>query len=144
VVDDFLSPLSPLHLGTFVERQGYTFNLSRKGTSPMKSLIVLVGLATLSVATPTLAAGPINARQINQERLIDAGFRSGKLTRYEVTTLKAEQRSIRRQEDRMRARHGGRLTARDKRFLHNRQDVAERNYARERRDRQRGPNRLKI
>jgi hypothetical protein len=144
LADGFSPPLSPLHLGTFVERQGYTFTQSPEGKSPMKSLVILIGLATISVATPTLASGPINARQINQERLIDAGFRSGKLTRAEKTMLMNEQRSIRRQEDRMRARHGGRLTARDKRFLHNRQDVAERNYARERRDRQRGPNRLKI
>ena len=110
----------------------------------MKKQMILASLAAALLATPALAAGPINARQINQERLIDAGFRSGKLTRAEVVVLNNEQRSIRLQENRMRARHGGRLIARDKRILHRRQDIAERNYAREKRDGQRGRNRLKL
>ncbi len=104
----------------------------------------IIAIALTAIAAPAFAGGPINARQINQQRLIDAGFRSGKLTRSEVTKLKNEQYSIRRQEDRMRARHGGRLTAADKRFLHQRQDVAEYNIAREKADRQRGPNRFDI
>ena len=108
------------------------------------TLIAAAALAVIATATPALAAGPINARQINQERLIDAGFRSGKLTRSEVTMLKREQRSIRLQEDRMRARNGGKLIRSDKRYLQARQNMADRNIAREKADRQRGPNRFDI
>ena len=110
----------------------------------MKIIASIAALSVLAAATPALAAGPINARQINQERLIDAGFRSGKLTRSEVTMLKNDQRSIRLLEDRMRARHGGKLIRTDKRILQQRQDRADVNIAREKADRQRGRNRLDI
>ena len=74
----------------------------------------------------------------------DAGHRSGKLTRAETNRLKAQQAAISREEQRMRARHGGKLTARDKRVIHAKQDQANRAILREKHDRQRGKNHLKI
>ena len=107
------------------------------------SLFVLV-LATFTLPALASAAGPINARQLDQERLIDAAARNGKLTRAEENMLNADQRSIRRLENRMRARHGGKLTRSDRYILKARQDQAQRNLYREKNDRQRGRNHLKI
>ena len=108
----------------------------------MKSTILALTITALGlVATPALA-GPINARQINQERLIDAGERSGKLTRGEANMLNAEQRTIRRLDNQLHRQHGGHLTKRDHRILDARQDRAEINIRREKNDRQRGRNHL--
>jgi hypothetical protein len=129
------------HTGTIAGEQGYAFQL---GEQHMKKMMIMAAFAVSAIATPVFAAGPINARQLDQERLIDAGERNGKLTRAEANMLNADQRSIRRLENRMRARHGGRLTRNDLRILHARQDQAQRNLRREKNDRQRGRNHLKL
>ena len=110
----------------------------------MKKTILGLGLAAIAVAGTAPAAGPVNVRQLNQERRIDAGRRSGKLTRAEAARLKAQQAAISREEDRLRARHGGRLTAADRRLIHARQEQANRAILQQKHDAQRGPNRLKI
>lgn len=110
----------------------------------MRARLFAFALVALVLPSIASAAGPINARQLDQERLIDAGERSGKLTRSEANMLNADQRSIRRLQNRMKARHGGHLTKRDKRILHARQDQAQRNLRREKNDGQRGRNHLKI
>lgn len=110
----------------------------------MKKLVITLALATLTVGGAVSAAAPVNLRQINQERRIDAGTRSGKLTRAEAMRLKAQQREIAREEARMKARHGGHLTARDKRIIHARQEAANRAILRQKNDAQRGKNHLKI
>lgn len=88
------------------------------------TLALALGLVTVAVAGAAQAAPPVNARQLNQERRIDAGVRSGKLSPHEAAVLKSQQASIRGEERRMRAAHGGHLTARDKRLIHARQDAA--------------------
>ena len=75
-----------------------------------------------TLAAPSFAA--INVNQINQQRLIDAGNRSGKLSNGETRQLKNQQRAIVREEAHMRARHGGHLTRRDERILHRQQHQA--------------------
>ena len=109
-----------------------------------KKTIATIVMATLGLGTVAQAASPVNARQLNQERRIDAGVRSGKLTHSEAARLKAEQRAIRQEEARMRARHRGRLTEQDKRIIHARQEAADRHILGQKHDRQRGPNKLKI
>jgi uncharacterized protein HemX len=110
----------------------------------MKKLITAAVFAALGLGAVAQAAPVVNARQLNQERRIDAGKRSGKLTRAEATRLKAEQRAIAMEEKRMRARHGGKLTASDKRILHARQEAANRHILNQKQDGQRGPNKLKL
>ena len=110
----------------------------------MKKLVTAAVFAALGLGAVAQAAPIVNARQLNQERRIDAGRRSGKLTRAEATRLKSEQRAIAMQEKRMRARHGGKLTARDKRTLHARQEAANRHILNQKQDGQRGPNKLKL
>jgi hypothetical protein len=103
---------------------------------------LLVGLVT--VGTAAAAQSPVNVRQANQERRIDAGHRSGKLTHSEDARLKSEQRSIARLEKQLRARHGGHLTAADKRLIHARQESANRHILAQKQDGQRGRNKLKL
>ena len=110
----------------------------------MRAPFIAIALVAITLPVAAFAAGPINARQLDQERLIDAAARNGKLTRYEENILNADQRSIRRLENRMRARHGGKLTRSDRRTLKARQDQAQRNLYREKNDNQRGRNHLKI
>jgi hypothetical protein len=110
----------------------------------MKKTILALGLAAITVAGSASAAGPVNVRQLNQERRIDAGARSGKLTRAEAARLRAQQAAIKREEDRLRARHGGKLTAADRRLIHARQEAANRAILRQKNDGERGRNKLKI
>lgn len=111
----------------------------------MKTIMKLaLALGALSASGAALAAGPINARQLNQERRIDAGVRSGKLTHREATNLRGQQHAISHEEDRMRARHGGHLTAYDKRMLHARQARANQRILAKKHNRYRGKNHLKI
>ena len=56
---------------------------------------ILLGAMSVLFAGSALQAAPVtNLRQLNQERRIDAGTRSGKLTRAEAARLKTEQRNI--------------------------------------------------
>jgi hypothetical protein len=110
----------------------------------MRKMIIAAGLAALTMGAAAEAQHPVNARQINQERRIDAGKRSGKLTHAETARLKAEQRSIARLEAQLKARHGGRLTAADKRLIHRRQEQANAHILAQKRDAQRGKNHLKL
>jgi hypothetical protein len=110
----------------------------------MKKLILAFVAAGAAIGGVTTATAAINAKQINQQRLIDAGHRSGKLTHSERAQLKAQQRSIAAQERRMRARHNGRLTAQNKRVLHALQRQAGRDIEREKYDGQRSRNKLTL
>lgn len=110
----------------------------------MKRIIIALALGTLATSSVALAAGPVNVRQINQERRIDAGKRSGKLTGAEAARLKAQQASIRAEVARMRARHPHGLTAADKTRLTAMQDEADRAILHKKDNAQRGPDKLKL
>lgn len=73
----------------------------------MRKLTALLTIAALGLGvTPALADVGIDARQANQQRQIDAGGRSGKLSRRERTVLTNEQRMIKSREARLRTRGG--------------------------------------
>ena len=92
-----------------------------------KTLTAIAAALSLAVvAAPATAA--INSRQLNQERNIDAGVRSGKLTPHEAQTLRAEQRHIENTKHRLK-RHNG-YGDRDEREIHRMQDQAARNIDR--------------
>lgn len=110
----------------------------------MRTMMMALTIGALALGVGTQATAQVNVRQANQERRIDAGHRSGKLTYRESARLKAEQRSIQRLERQLRARHHGHLTSADKRLIHSRQAAANRHILAEKRDRQRGKNHLKI
>ena len=79
---------------------------------------IVAALSLAAVAAP--AGAVVNARQLNQERNIDAGVRSGKLTPREASTLRAEVRAIERQK-RAFERHG--YTRVEKARIHTMQDA---------------------
>lgn len=108
----------------------------------MNRLFATLALGALVGGTAAVAADPVNVRQLNQERRIDAGTRSGKLTEHEAARLKAQQASIKEYEDQLRAAHGGKLTEHDKRLVHARQDAANAAILKQKNDRQRGRNHL--
>jgi hypothetical protein len=108
-----------------------------------KSIITLVALA-LSAGSVGSVQAAVNIRQLDQERRIDAGHRSGNLTARETMRLKMEQRAIVAEEARMRARHGGELTRSDKRRLHARQKAAGHAITRDKYNSKRGPNEMKL
>lgn len=110
----------------------------------MKKLIAAALLGALGFGAVAQAAPVVNLRQANQERRIDAGTRSGKLTHREAMRLKSEQRQIAMQEKRMKARHGGKLTAHDKRIIHARQASANRHILNQKHNAHRGRNKLKL
>lgn len=111
----------------------------------MKKIIVAFALGAIGLTGAAQAADPIvNARQLNQERRIDAGTRSGKLTPHEADALRGQQHSISHEEQRLRARHGGHLTARDKRAIHARQARANRAILAKKHNRYHGKNHLKL
>lgn len=110
----------------------------------MKHLFLTLGAGGLLLAGAAQAASPVNVRQANQERRIDAGARSGKLSRTEAGRLHAQQGSIKAYEAQLRAAHGGKLTARDKRLIHARQDAANAQILKKKNNAVRGKNHLKI
>lgn len=110
----------------------------------MHKMMIALGVAALTMGAAAQAEQPVNARQLNQERRIDAGKRSGKLTHAEANRLKAEQRSIAQLERQLKARHGGHLTSADKRMIHRRQEQANAHILAQKRDAQRGRNHLKL
>jgi hypothetical protein len=94
-------------------------------TTPLAILSVLVffgcGSAWAQAPGSTTGAG-IDAREANQQQRIEQGIKSGTLTSRETQKLERREMSIQRQEDRMRARDGGELTAKDRAVLDRRLD----------------------
>lgn len=88
--------------------------------------------ATLGVGLIAGAASAqsVDQRHANQERRIDNGIASGRLTRGEAYRDERQQASIDAQEARMRARNGGRLNAYQRRRLQQRENNASRHIYR--------------
>ena len=63
----------------------------------------------------------VNGRLANQDKRIDQGEKSGKLTPGQANQLHREDRSIRKEERRMAAKDGGHITKKDQAKL-NRQE----------------------
>ncbi|MBE7219920.1 MAG: hypothetical protein INR64_15730 [Caulobacteraceae bacterium] len=89
----------------------------------MKTTLTLVAAAA-SLLAATAASAQVNARQDEQQRRIDNGVASGRLTPGEAAHDERQQGRIARTEDRMRARNGGPLTANQKARLNARQNAA--------------------
>lgn len=95
--------------------------------------LVLVAALTAAPAmtfaqtnAPEQPKNPIVKREFNQQRRIGNGIRSGALTAHQGARLERQQMRIHRQIRTMRARHNGRLTMRNRRFIVHRQRVASR------------------
>jgi hypothetical protein len=95
-----------------------------------KTFVAIAGLY-LVVGTPALAqvagsttGAEVDQRAANQQQRIQQGINSGALTSGETQRLERQQGSIAAQEQRMRARDGGELTARDSAVLNGRENRA--------------------
>jgi len=78
----------------------------------------------LSVLATAANAQTVDQRHHNQQHRIAQGVRSGELTRHEARRVEHQQRSIDREEARMRWRHHGHLTAHDRWVLRHREHRA--------------------
>lgn len=101
--------------------------------------IVNVALTALAVSVPLLASAQtatpgIDQRQINQERRIEQGERSGQLTPNEAARLERGQTHVDRMEDRAKA--DGTVTRQERNRIHQAQDVQSRRIYREKHDAQ--------
>jgi len=105
----------------------------------MKSILIAAALGALMFSTVAHADIGIDSRQLDQSRQIDAGKRSGKLSRRERGVLNQEQRSIKQVEARLRAR-GNNLSERDERRLGVLLDRAQAHIRQLKNNRERGRN----
>ncbi len=96
-------------------------------------------LGSLLVSSVAHADIGIDSRQLDQSRQIDAGKRSGKLSRRERDVLNQEQRNIARTEAQLRAR-GNNLSERDERRLGVLLDRAQAHIRQLKNNRERGRN----
>jgi hypothetical protein len=101
----------------------------------MRLLIATLFTAALLSTGTAASAGNVNPRQQRQDARIDAGIAQGDLTRAEADALRAQQRSIARQEARMRSDDGV-LGVAERARLDARQDHANDAIRRQRHDRQ--------
>lgn len=91
-------------------------------------LAATAAVMAMGVAMPAAAA--INARQIEQRNSIDAGVRGGTISAHEARILRQEQNLITRAKLRMKARHGGHMSAMNTKKIHDMQDAAARHIGR--------------
>lgn len=110
----------------------------------LKVLLASLALSAASIGALAQAAAPaagsastpgIDQRQANQEKRIDQGIASGQLNKRETRRLERQQNAINKAEDKAKA--DGVVTAKERSRLHQAQDHASRNIARQKHDRQR-------
>jgi hypothetical protein len=97
----------------------------------------LISLIAAAAAVPAHAQTDtpgIDARQERQQQRIDQGVASGELNQREANRLERQQNRIQGMEDRAKA--DGVVTKGERRAIHNAQDRASRNIARQKHDRQ--------
>lgn len=100
---------------------------------------IIIALASLTIGTAAQADVGIDIRQANQQRQIDAGKRSGKLSLNERRILTNEQRAIKRQEARYRDSRPG-FTNREQGLIQGMLDRSQAHINRLKDNRVRGPN----
>jgi hypothetical protein len=96
--------------------------------------------AVMVAQTPAqdTAKAPIARREFNHQRRIGEGIRSGRIHARRGARLERQQFRMHRRMHSMRARHNGRLTMRQRRFIHHRQNIASRRIFRARHNRRIG------
>ena len=76
--------------------------------------------------TPEQPKNPIVKREFNQQRRIGNGIRNGALTPRRGARLERQHMRMHRQIRAMRAHNHGRLTMRERRMIHRKQNIASR------------------
>jgi hypothetical protein len=91
--------------------------------------IITVALG-MAFATGAVNAKSVDQRHANEQRRIDNGIASGRVTRGEAYRVERQQASIDAQEARIRARNGGHLSPYQRRRLQQRESNASRHIYR--------------
>ena len=90
------------------------------------ALIAAPALTFAQTTAPEQPKNPIVKREFNQQRRIGNGIQSGRIAPRQGARLERQQMRIHRQARAMRTQHNGRLTVRDRRMIHRRQNFASR------------------
>jgi hypothetical protein len=90
------------------------------------ALIAAPAITFAQTTAPEQTRNPIVKREFNQQRRIGNGIRNEHLTPRQGARLERQQTRMHRQIRMMRARNNGRLTMRDRRMIHRRQNIASR------------------
>ena len=97
----------------------------------MKTMLrIVTALAGLGMMAGAAQAQTVDQRHYDQQQRIDRGLRNGSMTPGEAHRVERQQRSIHRQEARMRYRNGGHLNGYDRAVLQHREDRASRHIYR--------------
>lgn len=112
-------------------------NLILKALAPM-ALFGTLALTTAAQAAPPVYHGPhnINHRQTDQQKRINQGIHSGRLTPREASHLEYRNTRIARQESRDRA-SGGRFTSAERRHIEREENASSQAIYRQKHDAQR-------
>jgi hypothetical protein len=107
----------------------------------MKVKLLILGLFLVGFAFSTQAqsAAPgVKKRQVNQQKRIKEGVKSGELTGKEV--LRLEKQQAKTQRAKKNAKSDGKVTGKERARLHHRQNRTSRQVARQKHDRQKRKN----
>jgi hypothetical protein len=105
----------------------------RRFTTMMLTGTTMLFLAGFAFAGPTDDPG-IQKREVNQQKRIDQGVKSGELTPKEAGRLERKQAKIKQDEERMKA--DGKLTPQERRKLKKEQDRASKDIYRKKHNEQ--------
>ncbi len=97
----------------------------------MKKALIILGLFVFGVATFTNAQSKtpaVTKRQVNQQKRIVHGVKSGELTKGEVIQLERQQKNI--QQTKRAAKADGVVTKRERVIIHHKQNKASANVYR--------------
>ena len=83
--------------------------------SSLHRILVLASVAALAAAP--VGARDVKKREHRQERRIEQGEKSGRLSKKEASKLESREQSMHAQEQQMRAENGGKLTKHDRKVL---------------------------
>jgi hypothetical protein len=90
------------------------------------ALVAAPAITFAQTPAPAAQKQTIRQREFDQQRRIGNGVRNDQLNPRQAVRLERQQRNIHHQTRIMRARHNGRLTMKDRRFIAHRQNVASR------------------
>ena len=90
------------------------------------ALITAPAITFAQTTAPEQSKNPIAKREFNQQRRIANGIQNDRITPRQGARLERQQMRIHRQVRAMRANHNGRLTMKERRMIHRRQNLASR------------------
>ena len=90
------------------------------------ALTAATAITFAQTTTATQPKTPIVKREFNQQRRIGNGIWNGRLSPRQGARLERQQMRVHRQMRAMRAHDNGRLTMRERRMIHRRQNIASR------------------